>query len=109
MALSTDAPATSWAEPSNPFPNIKCAVTRTAYDGTDCGAENCIDVETAIRMYTKEGAEVAGFKDLGQLKAGYRASFAVLSEDILHVPTNRIDEIFVEKTYINGECVFQRG
>lgn len=108
VALSTDAPATSWAEPSNPFPNIKCAVTRTAYDGTDCGMENCIDVETAIRMYTKEGAEIAGFKSLGQLKEGYRASFVVLSEDIFAVDTSRIDEIVVEKTFIDGDCVFQR-
>ena len=107
-ALSSDAPATSWAEPSNPFPNIKCAVTRTAYDGTVCGTENCIDVETAIRMYTKEGTEIAGFKGLGQLKAGYRASFVVLSEDIFSVDTSRIDEIVVEKTFIDGDCVFQR-
>ena len=49
-ALSTDAPATSWATPSDPFPNIKSAVTRYAYDGTDCGQKNCIDIEDAIKM-----------------------------------------------------------
>jgi predicted amidohydrolase YtcJ len=108
VALSTDAPATSWAEPSNPFPNIKCAVTRTAYDGTDCGRENCIDVETALRMYTKEGAEIAGFRNLGQLTAGYRASFAVISEDIFTIDPQRIDEIVVEKTYLDGDCVYDK-
>lgn len=62
IALSTDAPATSWAVPSDPFPNIKCAVTRYAYDGTDCGRNNCIDIETAIQMYTREAAVNRGFK-----------------------------------------------
>lgn len=107
-ALSTDAPATSWAVPSDPFPNIKCAVTRYAYDGTDCGRNNCIDVETAIKMYTKEGAEIAGFDGLGQLKVGYRASFAVLSDDIFRIPEKDIDKITVEKTFINGNCVYTK-
>lgn len=108
VALSTDAPATSWAVPSDPFPNIKCAVTRVAYDGTDCGRENCIDVATAIRMYTKEAAEIAGFEKLGQLKKGYRANFAVLSEDILTAAVEDLDQLYVEKTYIDGECVYAR-
>jgi len=108
VALSTDAPATSWAVPSDPFPNIKCAVTRYAYDGTDCGRNNCIDIETAIRMYTKESAEIAGFEKLGQLKKGYKASFAILSEDILNVAAEDIDQIHVEETYINGDCVYKK-
>ena len=89
-------------------PNIKCAVTRYAYDGTDCGRNNCIDVETAIKMYTKEGAEIAGFDGLGQLKVGYRASFAVLSDDIFRIPEKDIDKITVEKTFINGNCVYTK-
>lgn len=107
-ALSTDAPATSWATPSDPFPNIKCAVTRRAYDGTDCGRENCISVQEALKMYTVRGAEIAGFPHLGQLKEGYRASFAVLSDDILKIPEERIDTVCVEQTYMDGICVFER-
>lgn len=108
VSLSTDAPATSWAVPSDPFPNIKCAVTRLAYDGTDCGGENHIDMETAIKMYTREGAEISGFEKLGQLKKGYRASFAVLSDDIFSIAGEEIDQVYVEKTYIDGACVFER-
>ena len=107
-SLSTDAPATSWAVPSDPFPNIKSAVTRYAYDGTDCGRENCIDVEQAIKMYTREGARVCGFENIGMLKEGYRADFAVLSRDIFSVPTDEIDRIFVEDTYIDGEKVYSK-
>lgn len=72
LCLSTDAPATSWAVPSDPFPNIKGAVTRKAWDGTDCGEDQAIDIETALILYTKESAEIAGFKGLGQLKKDIR-------------------------------------
>jgi len=108
VALSTDAPATSWAVPSDPFPNIKCAVTRYAYDGTDCGRNNCINIETAIEMYTKEGAEIACFEKLGQLREGFKGSFVILSEDILNVAGEDIDRVFVEETYINGDCVYKK-
>lgn len=106
LCLSTDAPATSWAVPSNPFPNIKSAVTRRAYDGTDIGQEERIDIETAIILYTKNAAEICGFTGLGQLKPGYSADFAVLSEDIFSIDPARIDEVFVKETYICGEKVY---
>ena len=53
LCFSTDAPATSWAVPSDPFVCIKGAVTRKAYDGTDCGDDQIIDMKTAIILYTK--------------------------------------------------------
>ena len=44
ISLSTDAPATSWAAPSDPWMNLKAAVTRTAYEGTDCGQDQRLDI-----------------------------------------------------------------
>lgn len=108
LCFSTDAPATSWAVPSDPFPNIKSAVTRVAYDGTDCGKDQAVDVETAIKLYTKESAEVSGFEKIGQLKPGYKANFAVLSDDIFTMAKEDIDKVFVEKTYIKGEKVYEK-
>ena len=67
LCFSTDAPATSWAVPSDPFVCIKGAVTRKAYDNTDCGDDQIIDMKTAIILYTKKSAQIAGFKNLGQL------------------------------------------
>ncbi len=107
VALSTDAPATSWAVPSDPFPNIKSAVTRYAYDGTDCGRNNCITVETAIELYTREAAEIGGFQNVGQLKEGYKASFAILSDDILEIPNTDIDKVSVQQTYMDGDLVYK--
>ena len=81
-------------------------MTRKAYDGSDCGVKQRISVETAIELYTREAAEIGGFTCLGQLRSGYKASFIVLSDDILAIDPEKIDMISVEKTYINGICVF---
>ena len=108
LGFSTDAPATFWAAPSDPFPGIKLAVTRRACNGTDCGADQAVDVQTAIRLYTKGAAEAAGFPDQGVLAPGYRADFAVLDRDILAIPSEEIDQVKVSETYIGGECVYTR-
>jgi len=108
LCFSTDAPATSWAVPSDPFPNLKSAVMRRAYDGTDIGQSERVDIETAIILYTKNAAEVCGFTGLGQLALGYSADFVILSEDIFTVPADCIDQIQAEGTFIKGERVYQR-
>lgn len=108
LCLSTDAPATSWAVPSDPFSNLKSAVTRYACDGTDIGQDERLDIETAMILYTKESAEVSGFAGLGMLKPGYAADFAVLSDDLFTTDPMKIDEVRVEETYIGGERVYCR-
>lgn len=109
VAFSTDAPATFWSDPSDPFPGLKLAVTRRAYDGTDCGGEEAVDMETALRLYTREAAAAAGFQRRGMLAPGYFGDFAVLSGDILTADPETLDQIRVEETYINGSCVYRRG
>lgn len=108
LCFSTDAPATSWAVPSDPFVCIKGAVTRKAYDNTDCGDDQIIDMKTAIILYTKKSAQMAGFKNLGQLKTGYKANFITLDRDIFAINPQDVDKVKVNKTYINGKCVFAR-
>ena len=105
--FSTDAPATFWSDPSDPFPGLKFAVTRTAADGTDCGKDQAIDIETAVILYTRGAAEAAGFRDIGMLIPGYHADFAVLSEDLLTTAPENIDKIRVEETYIDGELIYR--
>lgn len=107
-AFSTDAPATFWAEPTDPFPGIKLAVTRMAFDGTDCGKEQAIDVETALKLYTRESARAAGFFGMGQIRAGYQADFVILDRDILEIPKQEIDQVQAEETWIRGEQVWKR-
>ena len=106
LCISTDAPATSWATPSDPFVNIKAAVTRRACDGTDIGQEQRLDIETAIILYTKEAAEICGFGHLGQLSPGYSADFVVLSDDIFRVDADQIDQVYAQETWINGKRIY---
>ena len=108
LCFSTDAPATSWAVPYDPFPCLKAAVTRKAYDGTDCGQDQKVDVETAVKLYTGESAKAAGFRRIGQLKKGYKAHFAILDRNLFTIPKEEIDQVKVEALYMNGECIYQR-
>ena len=107
LSLSTDSPATAWAKPSDPLVNMKAAVTRIAYDGTDCnasgGPDERIAMETAIRLYTSEAAKAVGLHDLGRLAPGCRASFVVLDKDIFSE-----DDVSIASTYINGELVYTK-
>ena len=62
----------------------------------------------AIILYTKKSAQIAGFKNLGQLKVGYKADFITLDRDIFAIAPEDVDKVQVDKTYINGECVFTK-
>ncbi len=84
-------------------------MTRKAWDGTDCGEDQAIDIETALILYTKESAEIAGFKGLGQLKEGYKADFLILDRDLLEISPKEIDQISVAETYIGGRCVYRKA
>lgn len=106
VAFSSDAPATAWADPVNPFVGIKSAVTRIAYDGTNTGGDEKIDVETAIELYTRCAQEVTRIPNVGQLKEGNNANFIILNKDILEIPPHEIDEISVEETYLQGKRVY---
>ena len=108
VALSSDAPATSWSDPINPFTGIQSAVTRRAYNGTDTGRNERISVETAIKLYTRGAQRMSNFPNVGQLVEGYEADFVVLDQDIFEVDAQKIRDTKVEATYIHGEVVYQR-
>lgn len=107
--LSSDAPATSWAEAANPFVTIQAAVTRTAYDGTDLGAAEKISVEEALQLYTADAKTMIRMNNVGQLKEGYDANFVVLTDDLLTLAHNQLMHVKPFATYIEGECVFTQS
>jgi len=108
VAFSSDAPATAWADPVNPFIGIKSAVTRVAYDGTDTGQSEKIDVETAIELYTRGAQQITRIPNIGQLKSGYQADFIILNNDILEISPDEIEHINVEETYVKGISVYKK-
>lgn len=109
VAFSSDAPATAWADPVNPFVTIQAAVTRNAYDGTNLGHNERVDVPTAIHLYTEAAQKVTRIPAIGQLKEGYHADFIVLSQDIFEIDPATINQIIVEETYMGGQLVYQKA
>lgn len=107
-ALSSDAPATSWVDPVNPFIGIYAAVDRKAYEGTDIGQPQRISVEDAVALYTREAAQVCGFLEQGMIKSGFAADFAVLDRDIFNEPAEAIKDTKVEQTFVAGKQQYER-
>jgi len=108
VSLGTDSPV----EDCNPFPNIYCAVTRQGINLKPEGGfvpSEKMSVEDAIDAYTI-GSAFNEFKETvkGKLKPGYVADLIVLDSDIFTINKNKIKDIKVEKTMIDGEFVFER-
>lgn len=109
QSFSSDAPVVSF----DPFRNIQCAVTRNRL--TDPLAEpylpqQALSVSQAVDAYTYEGA-YASFDEQkkGRLKSGFLADFCVLDRDIFSVEPNRIKDITVQSTYVDGRLVYSKG
>ena len=66
-------------------------------------------MEEPLASYTVMGAR-ASFEERkkGMLKKGMKADFVVLSENILETPPDRLGQVLVEQTYVDGICVYER-
>ena len=91
----------------DPMIGIYTAVTRASLDGARSWvAEECVDVETALRAYTIGGA-YANFveNDRGALTPGYLADFSLLSQNILELEPAAILDTSVHMTVMGGDIV----
>jgi predicted amidohydrolase YtcJ len=98
--------------PLKPLMGIYAAVTRQTLDGKNPGGwypEEKLTVDQALRCYTVNNA-YAGFqeKKLGRLKAGMLADFVVLSDNLFNIPPEKIKEVSVLRTFVDGKEVFTR-
>ena len=108
-ALSSDRPATTWADADNVFTSIKAAVLREAYNGADIGKAEAVTVPQAILLYTGRARTLAPLDGVGRISSGQEGSFIVLDRDIFTTPAEEIDKIQVIETYIEGDRVYERG
>lgn len=102
VALSSDCPATTWADPADPFMSIQAAVTRRAYNGATIVADQAITVAQALLLYTGRASRVSAFPPVGRIAPGYEASFLTLSDDIFTVNSGSIMDLSVTGTWIEG-------
>jgi len=97
--------------PLTPLEGIYAAVTRRTLDDKNPGGwypEQKISVEQALRCYTINNA-YAGFQEnkLGILRKGMMADFVVLSENIFVIPPEKIKNIKITRTIVNGKEVYK--
>ena len=107
LAFGSDAPI----EKPNPMAGIHAAVTRKRPNETRKAwyPEERITVRQALKAYTLGAARACCYDDLtGSVAIGKRADFAVLSDDIFNSSVDRIHQIEVLATIIDGKVVFGR-
>lgn len=101
----TDAPVVDW----NPFESMWWMTTRNIFvqgRTTVLGPEEAISRELALRLYTVGSAGVAFAEDrLGTLAPGKLADLAVLSDDFLTAPDERLRDIQSVLTMVGGKIV----
>jgi predicted amidohydrolase YtcJ len=97
-------------EAYNPLYEIWCMVVRQSKEGEPVFPQEKISVMDAIRIYTMHSA-YAGFDEnvKGSIEPGKMADFAVLAEDPLTVPEDRLKDIQVEMTIVDGKIVYKSG
>jgi len=112
-AGATLAFASDWnVAEMEPLIGIYTAVTRKGLDGKPQGGwvpEQTIDLETAIRGYTINGA-YANFaeQNRGSITPGKYADLVMLSDDLFKIPPDKIKDAKVEWTMVAGREVWKK-
>jgi len=104
VAFHSDLPVV----PCNPLPAIYTAVTRKTESGKEVGSRQRVTVKEALRAYTYSGA-YASFEEnsKGSIEVGKLADLVVLSDDILRVAPEKIKDMRVDLTMVDGQVRFQ--
>ncbi|MDM5212977.1 amidohydrolase [Peribacillus sp. NJ4] len=104
-AGSSDAPVTDY----NPLLGIHTAVNRKSQFGAEIGTNQSISVLEAIKLYTWNGAYASFEEDIkGSLEVGKLADLVILNDSILKAEPDRIKDLKVETTIIDGEIIYQK-
>ena len=93
--------------PFNPFLTMAVAVTRKSEGGAVVGEAESISRERALRLMTIDAARLSfDESNRGSIEVGKLADFAVLSDDLLSCPADRIKDITVQLTVLDGRVVY---
>jgi predicted amidohydrolase YtcJ len=81
-ALSSDAAATTWDDPINPWLGIAAAIARQTWAGSVLGTTEAVSAEEAMLCYTANGAHALGLGNRsGTIARGKDADLIVLPQD----------------------------
>jgi predicted amidohydrolase YtcJ len=108
VAAGTDSDQVA---PYNPFVSIRWLLDGKVIDGTPMrGPEESPNREEALRMYSLNAAWFT-FDETkrGSLEAGKYADLAVLSDDYMTVPVEKVGELHSLLTLVGGKAVYGEG
>ena len=106
ITSGSDGPA-YW--PLDSLRDLGTCVSRRTWTGTTVGADQAITVDEAIRMFTINAAYNAFEENVkGSIERGKIADFAVLAENPHDVEAERIKDITVDMTIVDGAIAFFR-
>ncbi|HEY7062343.1 MAG TPA: amidohydrolase [Chloroflexota bacterium] len=96
----------------NPFVGLDILVNHRfgpEQGGEVLNPDERLTVLQALRVYTYNGAYTSFDEgEKGSLEEGKLADLAVLSDDILTVPTTSIRDLQADQTYVDGRLVYER-
>lgn len=90
---------------------IQCAVTRKTLNGEkEYLPEEAFSMAEAIDSYTIQGAR-ASFEEnkKGRIQKGMFADFVILEENLFEISKDRVKEVKILETYLNGNQVMKLG
>jgi predicted amidohydrolase YtcJ len=94
----------------NPFLNMYIMVSRKDPEGVLYGPKEAISREEALRLYTTSAARYTFEENIkGSVEVGKLADLAVLSDDLLSVPEEKIKDIRAMLTIVGGKVVYERS
>ena len=106
ITSGSDGPA-YW--PLDSLRDLGTCVSRQTWTGTTVGADQAISVDEAIRMFTINAAYNAFEEKIkGSIEPGKIADFAILAESPHDVAPERIKDIPVDMTIVDGTIAFFR-
>ncbi len=104
LAASSDAPASA----PSPLAAMCAAITRQAESGEVVSAEERLTAVEALEMHTRSAAYSVCAEDMmGTIAVGKRADIAILSEDPTTIAPERLPDVGVTTTIVNGEIVWE--
>jgi predicted amidohydrolase YtcJ len=110
LSAGSDAYWSFEEDVTNPFFSMWCCMKRAGWDGEVIDPEEAIDLETALRMHTINGANLIREEARkGTLEEGKLADIVVLDRDITEgVTADSIRDVKVDHVFIGGELVYSR-
>ena len=106
VACNSDCPVCD----INPLWGICAMVTRETMGGVSFGKEQSASVMEALKGYTTSAAYATFDEDkLGSIKAGKLADLVVLEEDIFSITPEKIKDVKVLTTMVDGKILYSRN